>query len=87
MKRKREVYDVLYDWKQGWWVCRIRARCKDERLDIAVDPIKRCLIEMVSRYCRELWKNGTPCQLVIHRKDGVIQEERTYGHDPRRRKG
>jgi hypothetical protein len=27
-------------------------------------------------------KRGDDAQVVIHRKDGTIQDERTYGHDP-----
>jgi hypothetical protein len=28
-----------------------------------------------------------PGQLIIHKKDGTIQEERTYGEDPRSSRG
>lgn len=33
------------------------------------------------------WIDGEPTQVVIFGRDGRIKYERTYGHDPRRRKG
>jgi len=33
---------------------------------------------------RELWSSGRPAQLVVHRKDGSIECEYTYGDDPER---
>lgn len=38
-------------------------------------------------HCRLLWASGHPAQLKIHGKDGTIQSEATYGHDPLRYKG
>lgn len=35
----------------------------------------------------ELHARGTDAQLVIHREDGSIETEHTYGHDPRRTPG
>lgn len=35
----------------------------------------------------ELGRSHVKGQLVIHKKDGTIQEERTYGADPRNTKG
>ena len=36
---------------------------------------------------RELEANGLDAQLVVHRQDGSIETEWTYGHDPRRTPG
>lgn len=36
---------------------------------------------------RELAKNSTPGQIVIHKQDGTIQTEHTYGDDPYPPKG
>ncbi|MDO8467050.1 MAG: DUF2188 domain-containing protein [bacterium] len=35
-------------------------------------------------YALSLAKNLRPSQVKIHRHDGVIQEERTFGQDPER---
>lgn len=36
---------------------------------------------------RKLAKNQRPSQVLIHGRDGRIQEERTYGQDPERTEG
>lgn len=33
-------------------------------------------------YAVELAKNNKPSQVKIHKKDGTIESERTYGDDP-----
>ena len=43
--------------------------------------------EKAVEFGREIAKNSELGQIVIHRKDGVIQTEHTYGHDPRKTKG
>ncbi|MBN8612106.1 MAG: DUF2188 domain-containing protein [Deltaproteobacteria bacterium] len=35
----------------------------------------------------EVARNNQPSQLVIHKGDGTIEEERTYGNDPYPPKG
>lgn len=36
----------------------------------------------------QFWRNlNHPAQVVLHGKDGRIRWERTYGRDPKRRKG
>jgi hypothetical protein len=35
----------------------------------------------------KLWDEGNPAQLVIHREDGSIEREYTYGKDPERHPG
>ena len=34
-----------------------------------------------------LWAQGTPAQLVVHREDGSVEHETTYGLDPARHEG
>ena len=36
---------------------------------------------------RELESSGLDAQLVVHRQDGSIETEWTYGHDPRKTPG
>lgn len=36
---------------------------------------------------RELGQAGGDVQLIVHREDGSIETEHTYGHDPRRTPG
>lgn len=36
---------------------------------------------------QNLAKKQEPSQILIHGQDGKIQEERTYGQDPKRTKG
>ena len=35
----------------------------------------------------KLWEQGTPAQLIVHREDGSIEFEHTYGKDPERHPG
>lgn len=50
--------------------------------------VKRDAIADAAQVGREYWRNERRlAQLVIHKKDGTIQSERTYGKDPRRTKG
>jgi hypothetical protein len=35
----------------------------------------------------QLWIEGRPAQLVVHREDGSIEHEYTYGKDPERHRG
>ena len=55
---------------------------------IDVAKTKADAIEIGSWAARQLWAlAGKPAQLVVYTKRGTICFERTYGHDPRRRKG
>jgi hypothetical protein len=40
-----------------------------------------------ARLCRAVREEGGLAQLVVHKLDGKISEEFTYGADPRRSKG
>ncbi len=49
---------------------------------------KRALINVISEHLRDRWKlYGELSELIIKKKDGRIQDRRTYGKDPRKTKG
>ena len=48
---------------------------------------KAAAVAYYASRCRCLWAGGQTAQLVVCRRDGTIQYERTYGADPRRSKG
>lgn len=72
---RRVVYHVVPH-KEGWAI-------KRSREVVDTHPTKA---EAVQRGM-ELGRSHVKGQLVIHKKDGTIQEERTYGADPRKTKG
>ena len=86
MKRmKRRVYRIQFvkvmspDWKPGW-----HFRGPDASI------VRRTKAEAIRdgvAHCRFLLELHIHSQLVIHTRDGRIQSERTYGADPRSRKG
>lgn len=41
-------------------------------------PSKELAVEAATRRAKE----DAPAQVVVHRQDGTIQEERTFGDDP-----
>lgn len=41
----------------------------------------------VLKLAQALAKTVDLSQIIVHKRDGTIQEERTYGKDPRRTKG
>lgn len=43
--------------------------------------------EQAVQAARELAKANKPSQIIIHGRDGRIQEERTYGEDPEKYPG
>lgn len=81
---KRIVFRVRWTERIGrraWWVFR-------DREPVMSCPKKQHTIWCAVQRAREMWGSAfTPAQVVIHRKNGTIQEERTYGNDPRRTKG
>jgi hypothetical protein len=76
---KRFIVDVKVNPREGGWD--VDARGEEgghehfERKEEAV------------QHAREIAKQHIPSQVVIRRHDGKIQEERTYGNDPRRHPG
>lgn len=77
-KKKRKVYQV--QWRSGL-----------RRWSLSNTDPKRLYLRKVDAIrggrfkCR--MKRNQPAQLVIHKKNGRIQTEHTYGNDPRRSKG
>jgi len=74
---KRKVFHVVPDgdsWKVKSEGSKRAVKTFDDKKD-AVD------------FGREIAKNQPLGQLKIHKKDGTIQEERTYGKDPYPPKG
>lgn len=58
---------------------------------LAYEGTKRAAVKKAAAEARALWKGRILCEVVIYRKDGAINKghdgRRTYGRDPRRRKG
>ena len=75
MASKRRVYHVVHDTKSGMWRVErenseratARAETKGEALTIA----------------KQLAEAGELGQVILHRADGSIEKEFTYGKDPR----
>lgn len=70
----RKVYHVVPDTETGSW------KVKAEGAQRA-SSVHRTKAE-AERAARELAKNHPLGQVVIHRRDGTIQKEYTYGQDP-----
>jgi len=77
-KPKRAVYYVATHDDGGWKVQKEkskRALSKHEKKNEAVAKAKAVA------------KNNEPSQVVVHKADGTIQTEYTYGDDPKKKKG
>lgn len=77
---KRIIIRVQWVKTCEWWVAKggdLFAECRTKTGAVA-RAIQRAKYEVL---------RGNKAQVVSHRKDGVIQWERTYGADPRRHKG
>jgi len=76
---KRSVYHLVPDKKEGVW------KGMKEGADRAsvVSDNKRDAFDKL----REIAQNSPLSQVKIHKKDGTIQEERTYGKDPKKYPG
>lgn len=74
MNKERKVYHVVWDESDSRWEVQFegsqRASETYETKEEAVDAARR------------LAQNYKPSQLIVHRKDGEIQTEYTYGDDP-----
>lgn len=68
----RTVYRVLPDGNE-WIVRRDGADRADSRHPTKEPAVNRA---------RALCLNNMPSQLVVHRRDGTIEYEYTYGNDP-----
>ena len=71
---KRRVYHVTPDGKDGWDVQGEGNKNPSDNFERKEDAIQRG---------KELAKRGQLGQIKIHKKDGTIQTEHTYGKDPR----
>lgn len=78
----RRVYDLTYDRTNRYWKLLERGNDPDSRYYHGLP--RRTAIEMARAYCRELQSLGALVQLVVHRMDGRIAFEATYGKDPAR---
>ncbi len=74
---KRKVYHIVPK-EKGWSM-------KREGSDRALKNFERK--QDAVNYAREKLRQDQPSQVKIHKKDGKIQTEHTYGSDPRRTKG
>ena len=82
-KAKRIVVRVQYRKAQDMWAVKRPGVRGDGFYVYKADAVTTAAWE-----CDYTWRNsGVKTQLVIYRKDGKIQSERTYGADPVRRKG
>jgi hypothetical protein len=77
-KMEREVYHVVRNPEGGWFI-------KQENIKepVAEAGNKRDAIGMAKKFAKRA-KLG---QVIIHKMDGRIQREYTYGKDPRSTKG
>jgi hypothetical protein len=76
-KDKRKVYHVVPG-PNGWLVKEEKNKNPSARADRKADAVKRA---------KELAKKAKLGQVIVHKKDGKIQTEYTYGKDPRSTKG
>lgn len=75
---KRGVYHVTPNDEGGWDVTKRGAERASSTHETKADAVDRG---------RELAKNQPLGQLVIHKQNGTIQTEHTYGEDPHPPKG
>lgn len=76
---KRTKYRIVpHNATKGWFVYGDNKRWWPNKLEA---------IKYYAALCRKVLFDGGLAQLVICRRDGTVQEERTYGKDPKRSKG
>ncbi len=71
MAKKRNVFRVVPNSKGGWKLTLSGKTISNHRKK-----------ETAKQKGRKLAKRDKPSQLVLHKKDGTIQTEYTYGRDP-----
>lgn len=76
-KKKRKVFRVMPDKKNKCWVV-----TKEKK---TIDSCARKTEAVAS--AKQVARDSKPSQLVVHKKDGTIQTEYTYGDDPKKTKG
>ena len=83
-KPKRIRWEVRWDRKIGEWGIWCYPIGNLDRYH----RLKRNAVKSAAKSCREcLAEFGELSELTIKRKDGTIQDKRTYGKDPRRTRG
>jgi hypothetical protein len=73
----RTIYDLSPD-GEGWALRKRGGKQASRRFDTKAEGVEKS---------PGIVKGKGKSQLVIRKKDGTIQEERTYGDDPERRVG
>lgn len=78
-KRKmRKVYHVVSNPKGGWLVKEEKNKNPSARADKKSEAVGKA---------KELAKKAKLGQVIVHKKNGIIQTEYTYGEDPVKTKG
>lgn len=78
MVKKRDVYHVTPNPKSGWDVQKQGGKRPSAHAERKTDAVARG---------KELAKKAPLGQIKIHKQDGKIQTEHTYGEDPEKYKG
>ena len=78
---KRTVFHLTWNKTYRSWDLRSKGKLVD------TNEHKMNAVAKAVGKCRLLWKDRKRAQLIVHKKSGVIEYERTYGRDPRRSKG
>ncbi len=78
-RAERLVYHVVYQSEQAIW--RVLEEGKERP-----ESLHETKSEAVD-HAREMAKARQPSQIIVHKQDGKIQYEHTYGDDPRRSPG
>jgi hypothetical protein len=78
MPKKRDVYHVTPNKSGGWDVQKEGGKRRSDHAGRKSDAVARG---------KELAKKAPLGQIKIHKQDGKIQTEHTYGQDPEKYKG
>lgn len=78
--KARRVFDVMPDGDD--WIVRERVPRGGNYLDVPMRTARFDRKKDAVPYGMKVARKAVPSSLVIHKRDGTIQEERTYGNDP-----
>jgi len=78
VKERRMVYHVVSNPEGGWLVKKEKNKNPSARADTKHEAVAKA---------KELAKKTKLGQVIVHKKDGKIQTEYTYGEDPVKTKG
>ena len=80
-----KTYHLVYEDKH--WILEAE-KPNEEGIDFEYKVTKKWAVSVSVAYCRDKFKEtGKPVSLRIHKRNGQIQEERSYGRDPSKSKG